>query len=213
MNFSVLNLDAIQNAAFQKEPYPYMVIDNIIQTASLEKVIASFPRLSKRGSFPLHAINSFGPFNQLMQELQSPDLKRLIAKRFKLNLEGKPPIITVRGYTTERDGHIHVDSEDKLITFLLYLNSNWTSPDGKIRVLYDQKNLTAFAEEISPEAGRCLIFQVTKNCWHGHTIFKGHRKSIQMNYVQSEAAASRHLKRHRISAFFKRLIPSHLLHQ
>jgi SM-20-related protein len=205
MAFEILNLNAIEQAALRQEPYPFMVIDHVIQSHFLQKVIQSFPSLSKRGSFPLNAVHSSGHFHQLMQELQAPELKTLLGKRFGLDLEDKPPMVTIRGYTTARDGHIHTDSEDKLLTFLLYLNPNWTSPDGKIRVLYNPNNLSPFAEEISPEAGRCLIFQVTKNCWHGHTVFEGTRRSIQLNYVTSDAALGRHLKRHRLSAFLKDL--------
>jgi SM-20-related protein len=201
----LIDLDAIRKAALQKEPYPYMVIENVIRPEHLPKVVDSFPALPKRGSFPLNALSLSGPFESLMKELESPELRRVIGEKFGMDLEDKPPMITVRGHTTERDGHIHVDSKDKLITFLLYLNPGWTSPDGKIRILYNHRDLAPFAAELSPEAGHCLIFKVTNNCWHGHTVFDGERKSIQLNYVTSTDARERHLKRHSFSALLKRL--------
>jgi SM-20-related protein len=205
MTFQLIHIDAIQKAALQKEPYPFMIIKNVICWERLAKVVESFPALPKRGSFPLSAVHCSGDFELLMKELERPELRRIVGERFGMDLEDKPPMITVRGYTTERDGHIHVDSSDKLITFLLYLNPGWTSPEGKIRILYNRQELSPFAAELSPEAGHCLIFKVTKDCWHGHTIFEGERKSIQLNYVTSSGARERHLKRHSFSALLKRL--------
>jgi len=205
MTFKILNIQALKEAVFHQEPFPYLIVDNIIHPKYLEQVVQSFPTLSKRGSFPLDTLQTIGHFDELMKELQDPKLKNLIGERFSMDLKDKPSMITVRGYTTERDGHIHVDSTDKLITFLLYLNPNWQDPKGRLRLLYNKHDLSPFVEEIAPEAGRCLIFKVTPNCWHGHEVFTGERKSIQLNYVTSEQASQRHLKRHRFSAFLKKL--------
>jgi SM-20-related protein len=203
---SILNLETIKKAQLIQEPFPYMMIDNIIEPKFLSEVIKSFPTIKKRGSFPLSALSYKGAFEKLAHELQQPALKNLIGKRFDMDLEDKPPMITVRGYTTERDGHIHVDSESKLITVLLYLNQGWQSSEGCLRLLYNNHDLSRYAAEVSPEAGHCLIFKVTKNCWHGHAPFVGERRSIQLNYVSSQNEAERHLKRHRLSAFLKRLL-------
>lgn len=203
--FKILNLDALKAAVLHEAPFPYLVVDNIIHPERLQEVIETFPQLTQRGSFPLNAVSCKGTFEELMKELQSPYLKELIGNRFDMDLKDNPTMITVRGYTTERDGHIHVDSSSKLITLLLYMNPQWTSPQGRLRLLYNQKDLSPFAAEIAPEAGRCLIFKVTRNCWHGHDFFVGERKSIQLNYVTSVEDRERHLKRHRLSAFLKRL--------
>lgn len=203
--FKILNIDALKQATLHNEPFPYLVVDNIIHPEALFEVVASFPKIDKRGSFPLNAISCQGKFEQLMEELQRPELKEIIGKRFEMDLAENPTMITVRGYTTERDGHIHVDSVSKLITLLLYLNPNWQSLLGKLRLLYNKHDLEPFAAEVAPEAGRCLIFKVTRNCWHGHEVFVGERKSIQLNYVTNEEDRERHLKRHRFSALLKRL--------
>jgi len=205
MSFKILNLQALKNATQHQEPFPYMIIDNIIIPERLTAVLESFPVLSNRGSFPLNALSCSGAFGTLMEELQHPDLRKIIAERFQMDLEEKPPMITVRGHTTERDGQIHVDSVSKLITFLLYLNPNWEAPGGRLRLLYNKRDLAPYAAEIAPEAGRCLIFKVTPNCWHGHEVFTGERRSIQLNYVTSDAARERHLKVHRFSSFLKKL--------
>src|SRR3990167_9637677 len=117
---AILNLDAIRKARLEKDPYPYMVIDNVIHPEALPKVVETFPTLLQRGSFPLNTISCSGHFDLLMKELQQPALRQMIGECFGMDLKDCPPMITVRGYTTERDGNIHADSKDKLITFLFY---------------------------------------------------------------------------------------------
>lgn len=205
MSWKILNFETLQQSSVVHHPFPYLVVDNIIHPDVLSDVIATFPKIEKRGSFPLDGLSYSGSFQTLIQELQSKKLRDLIAEKFEMDLKDKPPMITLRGYTTERDGLIHVDSKSKLITVLLYFNPNWQEKGGKLRLLYNKKDLEPFAAEIPPEAGRCLIFKVTDNCWHGHAPFIGERRSIQLNYVTSDEARELHLRRHRISAFLKKL--------
>lgn len=204
-SFKVLNADALRKAALVPEPFPYLIVDNVIRPEALPEVVKSFPTIEKRGSFPLHAVKYSGRFAELMQEIESPELRDLIGERLGMDLSGRPPMVTVRGRTSMKDGEIHTDSKSKLVTVLLYLNPSWASSAGRLRLLYNDHDLTPYAAEISPEAGRCLIFKVTPNGWHGHEPFEGERRTIQLNYVTSEKVRDRELKRHRLSAFFKKL--------
>ncbi len=205
MTAKIINYEALENATLVKEPFPYLIVDNIIRPEVLDEVVKTFPKIEKRGSFPLNAIEHSGHFATFMQELQDEKLRDIIAKKFGMDLNDKPPMVTVRGQTTDRDGHIHTDSTDKLITVLIYMNPNWQDEGGRIRVLYNKHDLSPYAAEVAPEAGRCLIFKVTDNCWHGHTVFNGERRSLQLNYVTSDNARNKHLKRHGFSAFLKKL--------
>ncbi|MGB5079854.1 MAG: 2OG-Fe(II) oxygenase [Burkholderiales bacterium] len=203
--WKVLDVDALREAALVAEPYPHLIIDKVIRPESLAGVVQSFPGIPKRGSFPLDAVSCSGPFAKLMEEMQSDELRALIGERLGMDLGGKPAMLTLRGHTGAKDGEIHTDSKDKLVTVLLYLNPDWRDPGGRLRLLYNDRDLSPYAAEIPPEAGRCLIFKVTPNCWHGHEPFVGERRSVQLNYVASDAARQRHLKRHRFSAFLKKL--------
>jgi len=200
-----LDADALRKATLVPEPFPYLVIDNIIRPEVLSEVVGSFPVIRKRGSFPSPAVACSGLFATLMQEMQSDELRDLIGKRLGMDLTNRPPMITVRGRTSEKDGEIHTDSTSKLVTVLLYLNPGWASPVGRLRLLYNNRDLVPYAAEISPEAGRGLIFKVTPNCWHGHEPFVGERRTIQLNYVSSDKVRDRELNRHRLSAFLKQL--------
>ena len=204
-SWKVLNADALRKAALVAEPFPYLIIDNLIRPEALAGVVKSFPGIPKRGSFPLDAVSCSGPFATLMEEMHSAELRDLIGERLGMDLSDNPPMVTLRGRTDTRDGEIHTDSKSKLVTLLLYLNPGWQAPGGRLRLLYNNRDLSPYAAEISAEAGRCLIFKVTPNCWHGHEPFIGERRSVQLNYVTSDEARQGHLKRHRFSAFLKQL--------
>ena len=103
-----------------------------------------------------------------------------------MDLKDKPTLLTLRGHTTTRDGYIHTDSKDKLITLLLYLNPTWDTHDGKL--IAEQQKLTGrlFSGSAATLAGTCLLFAVTPNCWHGHKPFIGKRLSMQLNYLTGQ---------------------------
>ena len=67
----VLDADALRKATHVPEPFPYLVIDNIIRPEVLSEVVGSFPVIRKRGSFPPHAVACSGLFATLMQEMQA----------------------------------------------------------------------------------------------------------------------------------------------
>ena len=203
--WNVLNPEALRKAPLVAEPYPHLIVDNLIRPEVLAEVVASFPHVPKRGSFPPEAVSYSGRFATLMQEMHSNQLRDLVGRRLGMDLDGRPPMLTIRGRTGAKDGRIHTDSKSKLVTVLLYLNPGWSAPEGRLRLLYNDHDLSRYAAEISPDAGRCLIFKVTPNCWHGHEPFEGERRTIQLNYVTSEEVRERDLTRHRFSAFVKGL--------
>ena len=78
---------------------------------------------------------------------------------------------------------------------------------GRLRILRSGKDLSDFAEEVSPFAGTLLAFRRCENSWHGHEPFEGPRRAIQLNWVVDQQTVDRELARHRVSAFFKKLNP------
>src|SRR5205814_319415 len=83
-----------------------------------------------------------------------PELRDLVGERLGMDLNGRPPMLTIRGRTGKKDGQIHADSKSKLVTVLLYLNSAWSAPAGRLRLLYNDHDLSRYAAEPSPDAAR-----------------------------------------------------------
>lgn len=199
----ILDLTALREAALNATYFPYFVVDCAIHKNVLPQLLKDFPHITTRGSIPAHQL-TYGPyFQQLIDELHHPALRTVIAEKFSLDLSDTYPMLTIRGQTNLRDGDIHTDTPSKLITFLLYLNDEWTESTGNLRLLKDGTNLENYFEEVVPTAGKLLVFKVTPNCWHGHYPFVGKRQTLQLNYVAHHKIVKKELRKHTYSYKFK----------
>lgn len=205
----MFNLDYqhLNETPVASDPFPHIVVPRFVPEAALATVFRDLPRLAKRGSFPISAL-ALGPSAAgLVAELEGPRFRAAIAGRFGLDLDDAPTMVTLRGQSTERDGHIHCDSTAKRVTVLLYLNPDdgaWSTHEGCLRLLRS-RDLEDFAVEVPPVNGTLLVFPNSVEAWHGHKTFIGQRYVVQLNYMTNSAAARSELRRHRLSAFVKRL--------
>ncbi len=175
---------------------------------SLDAVLADLPPLGKRGSFPTDAVKLGPDAKALMQRMEGPELRTAIERLFGLDLHDAPTMVTLRGWTSDRDGRIHCELPAKRVTVLLYLNREteaWRRQEGCLRLLRGSDNLDDFAVEVPPVNGTLLIFPNGPTTWHGHRQFVGQRYSVQLNYMTTDDKARSEMRRHRISAFMKRL--------
>ena len=190
------------------DPFPHVVVPGFVPPATLDAVLADLPLLAKRGSFPLDSIRLGPSAAALMEALDGPVLRASIERLFGLDLHESPTMVTLRGWTSDRDGRIHCDSLAKRVTVLLYLNREsdaWNRQEGCLRLLRGPNDLDNFAVEVPPVNGTLLVFPNGPTTWHGHRRFVGHRYSVQLNYMTTDDKARSEMRRHRISAFLKRL--------
>jgi hypothetical protein len=190
------------------DPFPHVVVPAFVPPASLDAVLADLPKLGKRGSFPVDAVKLGPNAAALMAAMEGPELRAAIERLFGLDLDRSPTMVTLRGWTSDRDGRIHCDSLAKRVTVLLYLNREtdaWNRQEGCLRLLRGPQDLEDFAVEVPPVNGTLLVFPNGPTTWHGHRQFVGQRYSVQLNYMTTDDKARSELRRHRISAFVKRL--------
>jgi SM-20-related protein len=203
-----LDYAALRATPVATEPFPHVVVPRFVPPDELRAVVADLPPLGKRGSFPLDALTLGPKARALMDAMEGPRLRQAIAERFGLDLAQAPTMVTLRGWTNERDGSVHVDSTAKRVTVLLYLNpvaDAWAQHEGCLRLLRRPDDLEDYAVEVPPVNGTLLVFPNASNAWHGHRRFTGQRYSVQLNYMTTDAKARSELRRHRLSAFMKRL--------
>ncbi len=204
-----LDYAALDATPLASEPFAHVVVPRFVPPVALRAVLADLPSLGKRGSFPLDAVTLGPAAEALMGEMQGERLRAAIGRKFGLVLGGAPTMVTLRAWTDERDGHIHRDSTAKRVTVLLYLNpagdEAWMRQEGCLRLLRGPGNLDDYAVEVAPVDGTLLVFPNTPEAWHGHKVFCGQRFSVQLNYMTTDAKARSELRRHRLSAFMKRL--------
>jgi hypothetical protein len=188
-----------------RHPFEYFIIPRFLSEEFLDDIQQDFPIINQGGSYPLSALR-YGPaFKRLTDELLGDRLRSLLARKFEMDFTGRPATLTVRGCTRMKDGQIHIDSQSKLITVLLYLNRDWNAAGGRLRLLKNSHDIDDLIAEVPPEEGALLAFRCRENAWHGHQPFDGPRRSLQLNYVVSDTASRWSNIRHSLSAVLKSL--------
>src|ERR1700730_9021523 len=202
---SMLDLERFRNTPLINEPFEFLIVPEFVKPEARQAIDKDYPEVKRPGSFPLREV-SYGPaFANLIEEMRSKAFRQAFEEKFNVDLTNRPDMITVRGRCSERDGKIHTDSETKIITILIYMNSAWESAGGRLRLLRSANNLEDVILEVPPTEGTLLAFRRSNNSWHGHKPFSGPRRVIQFNWVTSEAVVRREQNRHRLSAWMKKL--------
>ena len=190
------------------DPFTHVVARNFVPPASLAAVVEGLPSLGKGGSFPTEGLRLGSAAAALVRELEGPRFRAAVAGKFGLDLADAPTMVTLRGQSREKDGRIHCDSTAKRVTVLLYLNpetADWARQDGCLRLLRSPSDLDDYAVEVPPVNGTLLVFPNGPTTWHGHKQFVGRRYVVQLNWMTTDDKARYEMRRHRVSAFLKRL--------
>jgi SM-20-related protein len=204
----MLDLERLEAASVATEPFAYAIVPGFVAECARAAIEKDYPKIDRSGSFPLTAL-SYGPaFAQLIDELTGSATRATVARKFAIDLDNRPVMVTVRGQCTARDGHIHTDSATKLVTMLLYTNRSWECASARLRLLRSPKGLDDYAAEVPPEESTLVVFRNGPKAWHGFAPFHGQRRVIQVNWVTDADVVAREGRRHRVSAFFKRLVPA-----
>lgn len=200
----VFDLDTFRSTPLSTDPYEHLIIRNFVKTDALARINADYPKIEDVGSFPLDTLN-YGPgFKLMVDALESDEFRKAFEEKFKVDLTDRPSTITVRGRCGTRDGNIHTDSASKIITVLLYMNSAWDNPGGRLRLLRSGNDINDVAAEVPPAEGTLLAFLRSDHSWHGHLPFIGERRVIQFNWVTGKGSQQISMLRHGISAKVKK---------
>ncbi len=204
---SLLDLGVFRDAPLNRKPFDFLVVPGFLKAEALAGIRDDFPKISRPGLFPLSELRYGTRFAEVIEEIKGPEIEAAFAGKFGVDLSGKPMMITVRGRCRKKDGRIHTDTESKVVTALLYLNSEWDSEAGRLRILRGPSDLDDMIAEVPPHGGTLIAFRRSENSWHGHAPYQGERRYVMFNWMTDAAAAARELGRHRTSAKIKRYLP------
>ena len=205
---SSIDLAAFARANLATDPFPYVIVPGFLPEAARRAISADYPKVDRPGSFPAGELD-YGPaFARFLAEIEGDAMRDAFARKFSVDLSGKPTMVTVRGQARMGDGQIHTDTRSKIITVLIYMNEAWEAPGGRLRLLRSNKGLDDMVAEVPPAAGTLLAFLVTPHSWHGHHPASGPRRVIQLNWVESQGVVWRERFRHGLSARIKKLFPA-----
>ena len=202
---STLDLAALDATPLVRDPFDFVIVERFVRPETFQEVVADFPGIAGEGSHPPAELSITGRFRDMMADLEGPEFRAAVERKFDIDLTGRPTMYTVRGFVGDRDGNIHTDSKTKIITVLLYLNQGWEADGGRLRLLRSSSSLDHPVAEVSPNGGTLLIFRRADNSWHGHKPFKGQRRAIQLNYVTDADVVASEQRRHAFATRVKKI--------
>src|SRR5208283_3448132 len=111
-----LDLERFEQTSLNREPFEYLVVPEFVKPEVREAISDDYPKINKAGSFPLSELTSGPKFKELIDDLDGPEFRAAVGRKFSIDLTYLPTMITVRGRCSEKDGKIHTDSKTKIIT-------------------------------------------------------------------------------------------------
>lgn len=170
-------------------PYPHIVIDNLFNSITLEKLLAEWPFYqefnheshndgifvkNKKGTTADTVLPIYTEF--FLYQLTRPKFLKFVEQLTGIGGLIPDPYNFGGGLHVTQDGGklaIHVDYNkhfiyklDRRINLLIYLNKDWTNNMGGELELWDH-TMTECVQRISPIFNRTVIFSTTSTSFHG----------------------------------------------
>jgi SM-20-related protein len=205
MEMRHIQIGRLEATSVDINPFDHVIVPSFLRPESVKAVNDTFPDIQSGGS---HVLKDYGPdatISDVIAELDSREFEQAIENKFNISLARYPKLYSLRAHTRSKDGRIHTDSMDKIVTVLLYLNREWPHASGRLRLLRSGTSIDDYVAEIPPDNGTLLAFRRSDASWHGHVPFVGPRRALQMNWVSDHARSYWHTLRHSVSAISKRI--------
>ena len=186
-----LDIEKFRNADLQVDPFQYIVAHGILCADRLNEINSDFPDIKKAGHFRIQDLKYGAHFKTFIEEIASPVFREVIEEKFNADLRDLDQLVSVCAFSQKTDGNIHTDAPAKIITALIYLNEDWSSAGGCLRLLRNAYDIDDYIAEVPPVSGTLLMFKRSDNSWHGHKPFVGPRRTVQVNWVTDAAGASK----------------------
>ncbi len=186
-----LDIEKFRNTDRQVDPFQYIVVTGFLFAERLNEVNADFPGIEKAGNFPIQDLTYGSNLKAFIEEIKSSVFREVIEEKFDVDLRGLEHLVSIRAFSHKTDGNIHTDAPAKIMTALIYLNEDWSSTGGRLRLLRNANDIDDYVAEVPPVSGTLLMFKRSDNSWHGHKPFVGPRRTVQINWVTDAAAASK----------------------
>lgn len=204
----MIDFEALRQAPVTTAPFTHFICPSVLHPADLVAARADFPAIAGTGIYPVDETTGGPGFQNLVEDIRSERMARVMSDKLGLDLTSKPLLVSVRGHCHKRDGQIHTDSKDKIATVLLYLNEPWDRTHagergGRLRFLRGPGNIDDMIAEVPPDGGTLVAFKRSECSWHGHLPYEGPRQYLMFNWLASHVALAKNVARHQLSSKFK----------
>lgn len=201
----LIDFGAFARTPLIRDPFDHLVLPGFVPHATATAATEAFPGPDLPGVLPAPTTPPPDTFGDLLRMIRDPRTSEAFGEKFGLHLDPATLMVTLRARTRPIDGQIHTDSTSKVVTALIYLNTDWSDQGGRLRLLRGPNDIEDMVGEVPPVAGTLIAFRRTDRSWHGHKPFDGPRRAIMFNWMTDAAAARRELCRHAVSAGIKSL--------
>ena len=185
---SVLQIEALSNAALRREPYTHAIIDELFHRDRARALAATFPtdhyRIVSGGAEKLYrydarpfvafgrdevlfAGNLSADWQALGKQLASPAYREALGRLTNLDLAGAPLEVNLFHFGPRCLLEPHRDLADKIVTHVLYFNEAWDPADGGCLRILRSSNADDFVTEIPPLVGSSVVLVRSDHSWHG----------------------------------------------
>lgn len=202
----VFDFAAFDRTPLRRDPYEHLVVSGFVRPEAAAAIGRDFPQIEDAGSHPIDDV-TFGPaFDAFWQEVRSDAFRERFARKFGVDLTGHSLMATVRELVEPTDGAIHTDSKTKVVTILVYFNDAWPHAGGRLRILRSGTDLEDYADEVSPLTGTMVAFRRSERSFHGHHAHEGHRRMVQVHWVDPKRVERNERKRRSLRWRLKKLL-------
>jgi 2OG-Fe(II) oxygenase superfamily len=208
-----LQVDRLHEEYVAGDPYPHIVLDDLLEPDAVSAAVAEFPSTGEHGwKNYLHTNErkysnthpeTWGPtLREILAALNSPRFLNFVSRLTGIedlipdpSLEGGGLHQSVRGGYLNMHAdftvHPHVQDWRRRVNVLLYLNEPWRPEYGGQLELWST-DMKSCVKKVVPEANRMLIFNTDVDSYHGHPepmqCPEGvSRKSLALYYFTREA--------------------------
>jgi hypothetical protein len=218
----LMRIAAENAAAYQStQPFPHSVIDGLLPTAFVERLIHEFPKPediewrryknARENKLATSSVEDLGAFTRLLlAELNSVPFLTFL--EHLTGIEGLIPDPYLLGgglHQLPVGGMLKVHADfnwhqrlklHRRLNALIYLNPDWDEAYGGHLELWNRE-MTECVERILPVSNRCVVFTTSDSSFHGNpepvTCPPGRsRRSIALYYYTSEPAPEGGVERH-----------------
>jgi hypothetical protein len=219
----VADLPALREAYAAGDPFPHVVLDNVLVQEAFQAAVAEFPATDDpfwKGYLHVNETkyantrpDTWGPaLKGVAEEFASEEFVTFLTTL--TGIDNLLPDWSMDGgglHQTLRGGHLNVHADftthhthenwQRRINILLYLNEDWSDEWGGQLELWD-KDMIAPRQRVEPAPNRMLVFTTSFDSFHGHPEPLGcppdvARRSMALYYFTVESSPVRQATNYR----------------
>ncbi len=176
----VVNMGAFDGAVFNREPWSWGVLNDLLNRDDAGRIRAEILRLDFHGVSAERADKQYRMqlfeiasdyceptrLSDLLADIRSDTYVDALERYAEAELAGKRSSINIWKYSREDYLSAHLDKPEKYLTQLFYFNEDWpTEYGGSLNVLADSDESSAVAR-IVPQYANSAVIKTDARSWH-----------------------------------------------